>query len=472
MPDSEIIGLVEDTTPDETDVVYMQNATGTVDKRVPWSGLLSGAVRITERPRSPLQATYGGSFTGPNVVAAAAGGAAVDLPPTACSTITSAMVLPAGTVLTGIPDKTVFTAGAGVTPDVFTAGADVTIRGVTIDGNKAGRTSGTGGYGIKGGAAAHRVKVTNCVIKNTYHCGVLGSVCDDWDVIDNLFTACGTTETAAAFTGDAVQAKGHRWRINRNVMVDNIGSGVGFGGSAWGTMDYCEIKDNVITNSGRFGIATGSYARWLMIDGNVIDTCGDNLIDTGTAIHLSIINNTCYNAGPSGAGAASNSDGIDLDLYSLPSPPQDLDILIANNRVDNCGRYGIIVGLTAVAGVGRSGLTVVGNKVSRTRLQGIVAVNAHHSTISNNTVKDASTVGASFFGSIGLEGHSRYNVVSGNVCWEDRAVGARWATGYADTQDPASNVDYTTVIGNDFSGCAVGMSTIRTNDLRSTNRIP
>jgi hypothetical protein len=39
MPSSEIADLTEDTTPDSTDVIYAQNAGGTVDKRVPLSAL-------------------------------------------------------------------------------------------------------------------------------------------------------------------------------------------------------------------------------------------------------------------------------------------------------------------------------------------------------------------------------------------------------------------------------------------------
>jgi hypothetical protein len=39
MPSSEISGLTEDTTPDTTDVTYVQDSAGTVDKKVPLSKL-------------------------------------------------------------------------------------------------------------------------------------------------------------------------------------------------------------------------------------------------------------------------------------------------------------------------------------------------------------------------------------------------------------------------------------------------
>jgi hypothetical protein len=39
MPSSEIAGLTEDTTPDTTDITYVQDAAGTVDKKVPLSKL-------------------------------------------------------------------------------------------------------------------------------------------------------------------------------------------------------------------------------------------------------------------------------------------------------------------------------------------------------------------------------------------------------------------------------------------------
>jgi parallel beta-helix repeat protein len=215
-------------------------------------------------------------------------------------------------------------------------------------------------------------------------------------------------------------------------------------------------------NSGEFGVALGNEAVGCEVTNNYIDGVSNgNCIDTGSAMEVKIIGNTCLNTG---------FDGIDIDMQFLNTAATNMRLMIHDNYVRACGRWGIIVGLPFLGGGQKTGVSICDNMIDDTVNQGILLINSYRGRIQNNTVRNAGGAGG-FFGSIAISNSapvgsntSRNNLVQGNVCLEDRAV--KVAVGWSADVD----TDYTILTGNDFSGCAGFGSVATLNEIRANNR--
>lgn len=416
-------------------------------------------IGVNERPRSPMQATYGGSFTGPNVVAAAAGGAAVDLPPTQCADITTPMLIPGGATLIGVPGKTVFKAQAGASLNIL-QNADAngfTIDGVTFDGNKAAVTSGTTGYGIAVVTSTGHIEIRKCLFLNTRLSGISSLAADDVDILDNRFVSCGDIAQAGTYRNNGITVTGNGIRIKRNQMIGCTGFGVGGAATAAGQLSRLVVHDNVMlagVATPTFGVALGSFGSDCEVTNNYIDGTSDNNIDTGTAVKTLIDGNTCLNG----------RDGIDCDLGTLGTPADlHIGLVITNNRIRVSARYGIVVFAPVV---NATGLIVQGNQIRTTDLHGIFLSNVSRSVISGNTVAGHNANATAGFSGINLVNTSKHNSIIGNICYETRAT--PFTFGYSDD----ATCDYNDVSHNDLSGCLVPFgAAARTNDIRTNNRV-
>lgn len=415
-------------------------------------------MRINERPRSPMQAAYGGAFTGPNVVAAAAGGSAVDLPPIACADITTPMLLPGGTVLRGVKGKTVFKAAGGASKNLI-QNADAggfTLEDITFDGNKANITSGVTGHAVNVLTAAG-ILIKGCLFKNTRLGGCDLTTINDVEIFDNRFEGCGDPPQNGTFRTNGVTIVGHNVRIKKNYFIGTNGHCVSQGALAAGQTSGMLVSDNVMLGTGgsmAFGVALGSFAINCDVLNNHIDGAVDNAIDTGSAKDVLIDGNTCLNSG---------FDGIDIDMSQLGGTENHLGIVITNNRIRQSGRWAIVVYFPIL---NSTGLIVSNNQIRRAGLNGINLSNVSRSVISDNTICDHS-YSSPYFAAISLANTSRHNLISGNVAYELQTSPSQAPTGYSDD----ATCDYNTLSHNNFAGCAAAYNNpARANDIRANNR--
>lgn len=418
--------------------VRVTDPSGVFTLRVRAGTLHDGYVQVTERPRSPMQAIYGGAFTAANVMAALAGGAAVDLPPGTC---VGSIAVPGGATLTGVPGKTVLQSPAGAATNAITnVGSEgFVLEGVVIDGNKGAATSG-------GSLLGNGVHLDNCDgvtirkvhFRNTRHSGVAGENCDDVMIEDCDFEDCGDPAQAGTFRANAVTILGHRWTVTNNRIKGSAQFGVAAGATGAGQVSVARINGNRILDSGSMGVALGSFATDCEVCHNHIDGAPDNGIDAGSTVGCKIIANTVLNA----------YDGIDADLTLIAVPNAYLGLVIALNRVKICARHGIIVYTTTVS----AGLTVVENQVETVQQHGVTVSNVARSRISGNTVKNfgLATPG---FAAIQMEGACSHNNLMGNTAHE---TGTPSGFGY---KEGTGTFNHQTLIGNDFSLCGAPYGT-------------
>lgn len=165
--------------------------------------------------------------------------------------------------------------------------------------------------------------------------------------------------------------------------------------------DSCKTINNHIVDGNNTWPGTGSGINYITCDNGIID------------------GNTVYNVG---------DDGIVANTASL-------DIVISNNNISTCGRYGIVVDN------GSTGARVIGNKVD-TVTQTAMAINENEHAIIGNEIRDCSQT------ALAIE-DSSYVTVMGNYITD---CGTTTAHHGILGNGTVNGVHYNTITGNVIEG--------------------
>lgn len=419
-------------------------------------------------------------------LAAASPGTRVTLPVGTCRISPNLVSIPDGVWLQGTGKTTTTLQLASAANDsshplLSIAGptGNVTISDLTLDGNKAGQTSGNNiigtGAGVTGSLSNFRLHDSRLI--NAYKCAVSlittgTNVVFQADISDNDFetnsvaTGQSFTEQAPVY-GDICINSPLGLRVHHNKDTNSSGDFVIFGPGGDGTtraggtpglvFGGVVIDHNITYGTNGFAVALAGTGSSAVIDGNWFNQpqAWENVIDlslwTGTVTSNNIIAAGTCASGCAGIGDAPPSNGAVVNgniIYGNPTATGvggaqnnscivmgGTDVQITNNFCSNPGAGGIVIGVAA-------GQAATGG------------------VISGNTVKNANRATGSFPGHPGIDfflnaGSSVSNwTVKGNHLYDDQVTKTQQfgiALGTFGQQTGFTNI---TIEGNDVRGNA------------------
>jgi parallel beta-helix repeat protein len=329
-------------------------------------------------------------------------------------TLGASMKPPAGTYLDGTAASLTLANSAtwnGV--DVLTGADDVTIVGLTLDGNRANTSYGQNGlYTV-----ANRTRFLNCHVKNFNGYNIVGFP----GATDLLVRGC-VSETPAS---EGIEFQG----VVRGAIVNNIVRSTGRNGiyvwaatASGGTCSDITVTGNEVynpsaENSGGAGIRVDDGAVNVTVTGNTVSGGGTSVlginVGSSTAVrvqHVTVTGNTVK---------AAPAQGVKVSVAD--------HVTVSGNAVSGAGTYGIQVvsatcvsvsGNTVHGSVGNSGIqvssatdvTLSGNVVTSSGQHNIEVSNLNGGTITGNI---ATTSGTSCNG-IYVYGTSKGVTIAGN----------------------------------------------------------
>lgn len=271
----------------------------------------------------------------------------------------SALSVPAKTTLRGEDEGTViYLPNASNVNVVNVAGDDVTIRNLTIDGNRAGQSGNSNCvYTVSA-----RTRVLDCHVKNANGYNIVGFP----GATDMLVRGC-TTESPR---DECIEYQG----VVRGVIANNIVRNAGKNGIyVWantagaGVCTDITVIGNMVYNSAALtasyaGIRVDDGAKHVTVSGNTVSGGGTTSpainIASSTAArvsHVSVVGNT-INAPTSYGIHVAIADYVTVSANTIRATAANEGIILASTTT-NCQAVGNIV-----TGCASSGITVVGTK--------------------------------------------------------------------------------------------------------------
>lgn len=229
-----------------------------------------------------------------------------------------------------------------------------------------------------------------------------------------------------------------------NVVTGNTIRGAGSQGIMLTPSVRGVIKDNTVTGSGSYAIAPDftvgfrpntSYPAGdgTHLEGNIIGNGAGAGIRANGVTQLQVRGNRIHSPGASGGG---------IELHGTT------DSVISENYItDVVGSFGIVAESGGPSSTPSARLTISGNSVHRTQLQGICAILGDSYTITGNVVQSCRSNG------IDLQGVTR-SVVQANV------ANSNSATGILLEDSGAAFCMYNRVIGNTARDDGTGISVV------------
>lgn len=300
----------------------------------------------------------------------------------ACNgTTPGTLVVPPGLTITGPPPNAIpsncYVVGYGSTLKeqsgtnassflfTGTGATNITIEGLTIDGNSSNNTGAGQNIGFIHFDAATNVKLDKVKVQNFYGntggtapCVFFGGAGSNISVTNSTISNCGASGHAA----DGIYASGTTIRIQNNTVSSASDTAV-----VCEAFTDCVVTGNLITSSGNgvgiSGLITSTPSSGAVVTGNDISggssTTGGEIVVAnavpGTMKQVTISGNTIHDS-TSGAGIyVYKTTGITIGnntIYNIsPSStnqPHCIAILdssdasIIGNDIDLCGQYGIL----------------------------------------------------------------------------------------------------------------------------------
>jgi parallel beta-helix repeat protein len=313
--------------------------------------------------------------------------------------------------------------------------SNVTVSDLTVDGNKAGNTSGIGvrfpvftdsvlervrikntaGIGFHSYQGAD-VEVRDCVFTgigsaNTTdgsHAGILAQETAGAKIVGNRVDGCTDTAILAVTTGNTV--------VNGNQVDDCYFIGIGLGGGHTATDGNFTIKGNTIRNADGNGIDTGD-ARNFTVEGNSISDCATGATNVTAGI--------CVDASAATAGV--------------------LNVTINGNTLQNISKVGIqVVGHQTT---GHKTFTITGNTMDGIAQHGIQLSAMDYGAVVGNTIRDCGNGFAFVHLDQGTGAHGCSHNTIGLNTFDDPDTNS-----YGIHSTHATN-DYNTIANNDMSNC-------------------
>lgn len=242
----------------------------------------------------------------------AAAGGKVYIPGHTFKIVAGWIGIPSNTEVYG-PGVLQVAAGANFTGAVlYSNGDNVTIRDVTVDGNKANQTSGNSSDGL---IEVYNTgcKLINVTVKNAWNRGIYV-----WQGSDHLIENCYVLDNGSGNDGASstmssiVLLYTYRARVIGNRVLNSGGSGILHSNSQGST-----ISGNSIKGIYFIGIGLGTDSFDMTVTDNTIDATGQTAgcIDIGNVTGATIEGNTGYSTdGVSGTGVVNGGPSFDVTI--------------------------------------------------------------------------------------------------------------------------------------------------------------
>lgn len=376
------------------------------------------------------------------------GGGGVFVPPGVA--VSDQISLPSNIVLYGagkgvstIKLKDGSTGSLIVNDDPVGGNYDITIRDLTLDGNKAGNSSNPEGHIIHFQKVT-RPSVVDCELKNARR-----EAC--WVQNGEQLRFTGNHTHDNTLSGVSLDQQ-HRSLIAYNVSENDGQVGTQNANSISVNGQGIIVHHNVVRGNpysafqiGHLGTSESSHC---VVSSNTIENCG-NAVRFSGAYHCTFSGNVCRNLSADGVLGLNGMEHciVEGNVLENITGGHGINMTVAGAR-NNIIRGNTIKGVTAtdrngIALSNSSGYLVEGNHVEGANRHGIRIVDMKHSTITGNVCKNNGSVGIRIEAT--TSGGSQGLVITGNRCYDDQDV---------QTQDRGFQADNAsincTVVGNDF----------------------
>jgi parallel beta-helix repeat protein len=313
--------------------------------------------------------------------------------------------------------------------------ANVTVSDLTVDGNKAGNTSGIGvRFPVFTDSTLERVR-----IENTADIGFHSYQGADVEVRDCVLTGIGSANTEDGSNAGILVQETDGAKIIGNRVAGCTDTGI-----LAPTVGHTVISDNVVDDCYFIGIGLGGGHTATdgnyTITGNTLRNVDGNPIDTGDACNVTVTGNSLSD---SATGSSNVTAGICVDISAAAAGI--LNVTIANNTLQNISKVGIqIVGHQTS---GHSQFTIANNTMTGLGQHGIQLSAMDYGTVVGNTIRNCGNGFAFVHLDQGTGAHGcSHNTIVGNT-FDDPDTNS-----YAIHSTHATN-DYNTIANNDMSNC-------------------
>jgi hypothetical protein len=304
-------------------------------------------------------------------------------------------------------------------PVVTVTAANVTIEGGTVDGNRAGQSSGAACFGVTA-VAQSGLSVRDVTIQNTFQEGIYLDSCSDFRIERNTLTNCAQSGNhKAVFVNDTTGSLA-RGRVRDNTIdgSTSLNGGMQFACVVSGhTMTDLVVSDNIIlvgdgpSSANTLGIElytnTGGIIDGATVVGNDIQCVGVGTAAFGISLGGVATTSTTGNWNMTVAGnAVRNCHSAGVELIGR-------NLVCSGNSFDVCGR--ISAPSVDVAG-DMTGIVISGNTIRNAQDANYAiqltgnATNAHRGTVVVGNIIDSPT-------GVGMQVQSRFydGIIANNV---------------------------------------------------------
>lgn len=283
-------------------------------------------------------------------------------------------------------------AASTLTGDIFKATSvnNVNFNGGTIDGNSA--SSGANGINI---VTSTNCSVKNCTIKNTQAHSILiagtSSTYCQYILIEN--NNLSYTITSPCFTFIYT----NYLKLIGNTIHHSASAGMTSGASS-----YITASNNQAYSNTADGLAFGDSCSYLTITGNNsanngaeginIDGCNHATI-TGNTSYNNLLGITVWNRSPGNSNAGYNivdSNVIESCGQNILIADSQPGIVVSNNIIRNSGNFSPLSGTTnyGIYVISGAGTTISNNLIANSVASGIYCLSAVDITIKNNFIEN------------------------------------------------------------------------------------
>lgn len=362
--------------------------------------------------------------------------------------LVTALTLNAGQILSG--RGATFKQKASTTGDLVTASAaDITIRDVVIDGNKANQTNDN--FGVRS-VSATRLSLLNCYIKDCKAGSVKATSATDLQIEGCRFenggdlTSTSRNEVGIASSQD-VRVIGNRFNGSATTGGDNVGLLIDTSGGE------AVVQGNVFENYESESIqvvrydagaedTSASRIKRVSIVGNYINGTTEKSI---VGIH---VGENCQEVVVSGNVIYDCVDGVKVGQWVR-------NVAVADN-VCSLGTTGITVLGASYGQVAVTGNVCTDNSGNGIILSGAAADPIEGIVVSSNVCANNNTGGTASIGGIKIDADIQHGVIANNVCTDTQAVKTQ---GYGLVVG-AKTFTNLTLIGNVLTGNATASALV------------
>ena len=235
-------------------------------------------------------------------------------------------------------------------------------------------------------------------------------------------------------------------------ITDNPFSGMQSGSAIYaynadGTPRTLTVSDNTISNFQKSGITLNGSNLTVSVEGNTVTGAGPTAVIAQNGIQLGY--------GASGTVSDNTISGVDYTPGSWTS--SGILLYAAGNGVQVTGND-LSGAQEGVAAASSNNVSITGNTIAGSSLDGIELADVSGATVSGNTISGSGAYGILIDGSSSGIGVTGNQLTANGLSGSDPSNGALAVT---DATDPGS----VTVQGNSFSGNATGVANTTTGDL-------